>query len=212
MSSSQLWNNRIAALALGLGLAISAIMVPCWWSIVRYHNPSCSAYKPDFISLYTGATLMWTDRTSLYDLDKQRLVQKPIDPSRGSWVLPFFYPPFFAVVLLPLAWLPFSAAFVAMTAINLTLLVAVLKIAIRKLQLNRQQTNWLMLAVFCNYGVHYALLEAQTSFIALFLLVLFVFTLESAQGKPWIWSSFLFFKPPLAATPFLLLLGRKKVA
>ena len=126
---------------------------------------------------------MWTDRTALYDLDKQRLVQKPIDPSRGSWVLPFFYPPFFAVVLLPLAWLPFSAAFVAMTAINLILLVAALKIIIRKLQLNRQQTNWLMLAVFCNYGVHYALLEAQTSFIALFLLVLFVFTLESAQGK-----------------------------
>ena len=211
MSSPKTWNNRIGALALGLGLAMSAVIGPCWWSIVRYHNPVCSAYKPDFISLYTGATLMWTDRASLYDLEKQRLVQEPIDPSRGSWVLPFFYPPFFAVALLPLAWLSFSAAFVVMTAINLALFVAALKITIRKLQLNRQQTNWLMLATFCNYGVHYAFLEAQTSFIALFLLVLFVFTLQSpAQGKPWIWSSLLVFKPQLAATPFLILLGRRR--
>ena len=211
MSSPKSWNNRIVALALGLGLAMSAVIGPCWWSIVRYHNPVCSAYKPDFISLYTGATLMWTDRASLYDLEKQRLVQQPLDPSRGSWVLPFFYPPFFAVALLPLAWLSFSAAFVVMTAINLALLVAALKITIQKLQLNRQQANWLMLATFCNYGVHYAFLEAQTSFIALFLLVLFVFTLQSsAPGKPWIWSSLLFFKPQLAATPFLILLGRKR--
>ena len=211
MPSPKFWNKRIGALALGLGLAISAVIAPCWWSIVRHHNPSCSAYKPDFISLYTGAKLLRTDQASLYDLEKQRLVQEAIDPSRGSWVLPFFYPPFFAVVSLPLAWLSFSAAFVAMTAINLALLAAALNIVIRKLQLNRQQTNWLMLATFCNYGVHYALLEAQTSFIALFLLVLFVFTLQgAARGKPWIWSGLLFFKPQLAATPFLVLLGGRK--
>jgi hypothetical protein len=211
MSSPKRWNKRIGALALGLGLAISVVIGPCWWSIVRHHNPSCSAYKPDFISLYTGAKLLRTDPASLYDLEKQRLVQQPIDPSRGSWVLPFFYPPFFAVALLPLAWLPFSAAFVVMTAINLALLAAALRITIRKLQMNRQQTNWLMLATFCNYGVHYAFLEAQTSFIALFLLVLFVFTLQSsAQGRPWIWASLLFFKPQLVAAPFLILLGRRR--
>ena len=58
MSSPKVWNNRVGALALGLGLAMSAVMLPCWWSIFRYHNPSCSAYKPDFVSLYTGAVLM----------------------------------------------------------------------------------------------------------------------------------------------------------
>src|SRR5947207_1981556 len=121
--SSTTWNNRIAALALGLGLAMATVIGPCWWSIVRYHNPSCSAYKPDFISLYTGAKLMQMDRASLYNLEQQRLVQEPIDPSRGAWVLPYFYPPFFAVVLMPLAWMSFSMAFVAMTLINLILLI-----------------------------------------------------------------------------------------
>ncbi|HME62891.1 MAG TPA: glycosyltransferase family 87 protein, partial [Candidatus Binatia bacterium] len=148
MSSPKIWTRRIAALALGLGLAMSAVIVPCWWSIARYHNPSCSAYKPDFISLYTGAKLLWNDRSALYDLEKQRLVQEPIDPSRGSWVLPFFYPPFVAVFLLPLAWLPFSASFVAMTAVNLALLTVAITMLIRTLQLNREQTKWLLLSTF----------------------------------------------------------------
>ena len=211
MFSPKRWNNRIGALALGLGLAMSAVIAPCWWSIARYHNPSCSAYKPDFISLYTGATLLWNDRSALYDLEKQRLVQEPIDPSRGSWVLPFFYPPFVALFLLPLAWLSFSAAFVAMTAVNLALLTAAITMLIRTLQLNREQTNWLLLSTFCNYGVHYALLEAQTSFIALLLVVLFVDALERpSRGKAGIATSLLFFKPQLAAGPLLILSGTRK--
>lgn len=211
MSSPKIWNNRIAALALGLGLAMSTVILPCWWSIFRDHNPSCSAYKPDFVSLYTGAVLMRTDRAALYDLEKQRLVQQPIDPTRGSWVLPFFYPPFFAVALLPLASLSFSAAFVTMTLLNLALLLAAVTILVRKLRLNRQQTNWLMLSTLCNYGVHYALLEAQTSFIALMLLVLFVMALQdSARGRAGTWASLMVFKPQLAVAPFLVLFGKKK--
>ncbi len=163
------------------------------------------------MSLYTAAKLTWTDRGSLYDLEKQRLVQEPIDPSRGSWVLPFFYPPFFAAVLVPLAWLPFSAAFVMMSVVNLVLLFAAIKILIQHLELNRHQVNWLILATFCNYGVHYALLEAQTSFIALLLLVLFVRALRgSTRRECGIWSGLLFFKPQLAAAPLLILLVRKR--
>ena len=190
---------------------MSAVILPCWWSIFRYHNPSCSAYKPDFISLYTGAALLRTDRAALYDLEKQRLVQQPIDPSRGSWVLPFFYPPFFAVALLPLASMSFSAAFATMTMVNLTLLLAAIEILVRKLRLNRQQTNWLMLSTLCNYGVHYALLEAQTSFMALMLLVLFVMALQdSTRGKAGTWASLMVFKPQLAVAPFLVLFGKRR--
>jgi hypothetical protein len=211
MSSPAIWNNRIRALALGLGLGLSAIIGPCWWSIVRYHSPFCSENKPDFVSFYTAAKLMWTDRSSLYDLEQQRLVQEPIDPSRGDWVLPYFYPPFFAVILVPLAWLPFSPAFITMTAVNLALLITSMKILIQKLQLNPQQSSCLILATFCNYGVHYALLEAQTSFIALTLLVLYVTALYSpATGKAGIWSGLLFFKPQLALIPLIVLICRRK--
>ena len=185
-------------------------MLPCWWSIFRYQSPTCSAYKPDFISFYTGATLMWSDPTSLYDLEKQRLVQEAIDPTRGSWVLPFFYPPFFALTLVPLAWLSFSAAFATMTLVNAGLLAATMRILIRELQLGRQQTSWLVLSTFCSYGIQYAFLEAQTSFLALMLLVLFVLAVRrSAIKEAGIWSGLLCFKPQLAVTSFLILIGKK---
>src|SRR6266542_3777573 len=211
MSSPAIWHNRIRALALGLGLGLSAIIGPCWWSIVRDHSPSCTEYKPDFVSFYAAAKLMWTDRSALYDLEQQRLIQQPIDPPRGDWVLPYLYPPFFAVILLPLAWLPFSPAFIAMTVVNLALLIASMKILIQKLELNPQQSSCLMLATFCNYGVHYALLEAQTSFIALLLLTLYVTAWNSsAQDRPGLWSGLMFFKPQLALVPILLLLSRRR--
>jgi glycosyl transferase family 87 len=211
MPSSSVWTHRIAALSVGLGMAICAVTLPCWWTIVRDHSPSCSLSKPDFMSLYTGAKLFWTNRAALYNLEQQRLIQEPIDPSRGDWVLPFFYPPFFAAFLVPLSWLSFSLAFIVMTVINTALLATAIELLVRRLQLNRQQTYWLVLTTFCNYGVHYGLLEGQTSFIALLLLTLFVFGLhESRSGSAGIWSGFLFFKPQLAGIPLLILLSNKK--
>ena len=154
---------------------------------------------------------MQMDRASLYNLERQRMVQEPIDPSRGDWVLPFFYPPFFAVALVPLAWLPFSTAFVVMTLINLALLASAITLLVRKLELSRRQCRWLLLATFCNYGVHYAFLEAQTSFIALFCLAVFVTALnDSAANKAGVWSSLLSFKPQLALVPLFIMLVRRK--
>src|SRR5678815_2566687 len=86
MASSSVWTHRIAALSVGLGIAICAVTVPCWWTIVRDHSPSCSISKPDFVSLYTGAKLFCTNRPALYNLEQQRLIQESIDPSRGDWV------------------------------------------------------------------------------------------------------------------------------
>jgi hypothetical protein len=211
MPSSSVWTHRIAALSVGLGIAMCAVTLPCWWTIVRDHSPSCSVSKPDFMSLYTGAKLFWTNRSALYNLEQQRLIQESIDPSRGDWVLPFFYPPFFAAFLVPLAWLRFSAAFIVMTVINIVLLATTIELLVRRLQLNRQQTYWVVLTTLCNYGVHYGLLEGQTSFIALLLLTLFMLTLrESGFASSGIWSGLLFFKPQLAGIPLLILLSNKK--
>jgi hypothetical protein len=210
MLSRYPWTNRIGALALGLGLALSFVIGPCWWTIFRYHNPICSQYKPDFVSLYTGAVLVSTDGAALYDLERQRKVQEPIDPARGDWVLPFYYPPFFALFLAPLARLSFSAAFALMTLVNVFLLISALAILRRRLALSRLQSQWLVLATFCNYGVHYALLEAQTSFLALILLVLYVSALlRSHDSQAGWWSGWLFFKPPLMLVPTLVLLTKK---
>ena len=153
---------------------------------------------------------MTSDPPALYDLERQRQVQQPIDPSRGSWVLPFFYPPFFALALAPLAGFAFSVAFALMTLVNLVLLALALSVLMRQLEFNRAQKKWLVLATVCNYGVYYAVLQAQTSFLALLLLVLFVSAfVDNRQRSAGWWCGLLLFKPPLLAVPGLLLLAKK---
>jgi hypothetical protein len=98
-----------------------------------------------------------------------------------------------------------------MTLFNFILLTVALRLLKRRLELNRQQVLWLTLAAFCSYGVHYALLEAQTSFIALTLLVLYVFALNRpATGTPGIWLGLMFFKPQLTLIPLILLIARRR--
>ncbi len=127
-------------------------------------------------------TLAWVFELFPRLLERQRQVKEPIDPPHGAWVLPFFYPPFFALLLTPLAGLSFSRAFALVTAFNVTLLVAALATLMRLLQLTREQKNWLVLATFCNYGVHNALVQAQTSFLTLMLLSLYLLTLTGNRA------------------------------
>ena len=198
-------HNRITALALGLALGMSAFIGPCWWSIVRFHQPACSEARADFVAFYTAAKLMLSERAGLYDLEVQRSVQQEFNPERPFTA--YYYPPIFALLLGPLGWLSFSQAFIAMTLVNLGLLWVSLRILIRRLALSRQQSRWLILATLCNYGVYYALLEGQSSFIVLLLLVLYVTAGGTGAG---VWSGLLFFKPSLALVPFALLFGRRK--
>ena len=141
----------------------------------------------------------------------RRLIQEPIDPSRGSWVLPFFYPPFFAGMLVPLAWLPFSLAFITMSAVNLGCLTAVIALLRSKLQLSQPQMTWLVLSTFCNFGVHYAFLEAQTSFLVLLLVTEFVLSAQANKSSgSGLWASLLCFKPQLIVGPLLVLLAWRR--
>jgi Glycosyltransferase family 87 len=209
--TKEFWRRRIIPVALGLGLGLSVFTGSCWWHIFYYHSASCSEYKPDFVAFYSGAKLMWEERSSLYDLDKQLSVQKPIDPSHADWVLPYVYPPFFALFLMPLAWMSFSGAFAVLTVTNLLLVVSSLILLRGKLRMSKQQSQWLVLSTLCNFGVHYAILEGQTSGIALLLLTLFV--LASVQNQTLelgFWSGLISFKPQLLFAPTLILLSRPR--
>ena len=68
-------------------------------------------------------------------MDTQLAIQKMADPRLGESTQPFAYPPFTALVLMPLGWLPFSGAFAVMTLVNVGLLSVVLLFLIRKLGL-----------------------------------------------------------------------------
>lgn len=200
------WNNRLKAVALGLGIALSALTIRHWYGTFMVGHPPCQNCRADFPGFYAAAKLVWQAPSKLYAYGDQLAIQKAIDDRIGDSILPFAYPPFTAVVLMPLGWLPFRASFAAMTLANAMLLALTLKLLIQRLELEKDQTTWLLLSAFCNFGVHSVMLQGQTSLIVLLFLTAFMFSLRSGrQSWAGCWAGAIFFKPQLLAVPFIVL-------
>ena len=204
------WNNRLKAVAIGLIVALTALTVRHWYGTFMYGYPPCDDCRSDFPCFYAAAKLIWQSPSALYDEASQLAIQKTIDPRIGDSILPFTYPPFTAVVYMPLGWLPFSAAFLAVTLINLMLLAFSLRLLITKLQLTGQQSTWLILSGLCNFGVHSVLLQGQTSLIVLTLLAIFTATIQTRrQIRVGLSAGLIFIKPQLQVVPFIILISRR---
>lgn len=204
------WNNRLKAVAIGLIVALTALTVRHWYGTFMYGYPPCEDCRSDFPCFYAAAKLIWQSPSALYDDASQLAIQKTIDPRIGDSILPFTYPPFTAVVYMPLGWLPFSAAFLAITLVNIILLAFSLRFLITRLQLTRQQSTWLILSGLCNFGVHSVLLQGQTSLIVLTLLAIFTAATQNhRQIGAGLSAGLLFVKPQLQAVPFIILISRR---
>lgn len=210
MAESDRWNNRLKAVAVGLGLALTVLTVRHWWSIFTYGHPPCSDCLADFPQFYAGAKLIWQNPSALYKYEHQLAIQKMIDSRIGESTQPFAYPPFTALVMMPLGWVPFSEAFAAMAFVNVGLLSLALILLIRKLDLKKDQSVWLLLTTFCNFGVHSALLQGQTSIIMLSCLSAFMFAVRGGkQFAAGFWSGCIFLKPQLLAVPFIAIVFQR---
>ncbi|HLN84917.1 MAG TPA: glycosyltransferase family 87 protein [Candidatus Limnocylindrales bacterium] len=203
------WTGRIKAIIVGVGLGLTFLMSINWWNIYAYHVPKCPDPNcvADFVTFYAQARLIWDDRRSLYDLDKQLIYQNQLAPVEK--VLPFVYPPITAALLAPLALVPFSTAFLLMTIVNLLLIGQSARLLIRHLSLTPDQSRWLLLLAFCNYGVHGVVFYGQTSAIVLYVLTLHILA-QRHEEKPsaGLWAGLLCVKPQYLAVPhFILLLG-----
>lgn len=196
--------NRIVAVAVGLLLGMTVFIVPELHSLSDAANPFA-----DFAAFYTAAKSDWA---SLYDLDRQYQVQSEFAAAPRERMAFYFYPPFFAALYKPLAWLTYGKAFAAMILFDLLLLGLALTVLIRHLDLSQNQRRWLIFITFINFAVYFCLLKGQTSFISLLLLVLYVVAVNGDPERRYragIWSALLCFKPPLAIVPVVVLCVRR---
>src|SRR5947199_5746974 len=89
---------------------------------------------PDFFSFYAAAEIFVKQGpSSVYDILTQKqyeiaITQRPAD---SFIVLPYFHPPFYTLLIAPLAFLSYRAAYYAMTAFNVALLIALTVILVR---------------------------------------------------------------------------------
>jgi hypothetical protein len=214
MSISAQWTRRIQAAIAGIGLGLALHMIANWWSIYLHHVPQCGAKNcvADFVAIYAQAMMIWENPSALYDLDQQFVYQKRVAPIDRALVSP--YPPIAIVLHAPLALSSISSGFLAMTALNVLLLCAVLRRLTKALDFSRDQTQWLLLFTLCNFGVHAALSNGQSSMIVLYFLTAHLLAFEHGREiRAGVWVGMLCVKPQYLALPhFILLLHRKKLS
>ena len=150
MQRSERWRNRFKAVAIGIGLALSALTIRHWVETFSFGHPLCEDCRPDFPSLYSGARLIGEEPSALYDLKRQLAIQKSIDSRIGDSALAFAYPPSTALLLMPLGWLSFSGAFLVMPLKNTISQSAARDIFIGHLKRNSALAEFLILTrQFC---------------------------------------------------------------
>ena len=206
MKAQSRWVNRLTAMTLGLGLALSMLSLRHWYETVFFGRPLCENCGTDFPAIYAGARLVWENPTALYDLKQQALFEKAVDPRLDDSTLAFAYPPITALLLMPLGWTSFTGAYLLMSLVSGTALLISLKLLRESLQLNKQQFRWLKLTTVCNYGVHVTFVLGQTSLIILLIFSLLVAAAYQRDSiRSGIWSGALFLKPQLLVVPLLVL-------
>src|SRR5437867_12218934 len=197
----------LVAISLIVGAVLLTSGAGVWWGNLT----NTGGHIIDIMGFRTGSQMFWQDRTHLYDLERQLAVEtSTLAPHPLPRVLPYNYPPFFALLLVPLAWLPFPLAYATATVLNLLCLALTLRLLIRRLALGSDQTFWLLLLAFCAVPVYVTLFHGQTSFLALLLLTLYVLDLqEGREVRTGVWAGLLLFKPQLLLLPLLILAWRR---
>src|SRR4051812_6073017 len=109
--------SRLACVAVASASAVPALAdLRALVSIVvsQLNGP---AHGTDFLNLYAGAYLVSHDPSHAYDLSVQLAVQQAATGWQSP-IVPFFLPPYAALLVGWLGWLPYGAAYLVWLAIG----------------------------------------------------------------------------------------------
>lgn len=128
------------------------------------------AGKIDLRVFYASGGIVRSGHASqLYDYNYQRQVQNAVVGPRAN-ALPFLYPPFAALLFVPLSLLSYRGAFFAQLILNLALLLSAALLLRPWLPAFRQRSWVLLPALYgCLFGVSVALMQGQISFALLLI-------------------------------------------
>ncbi len=123
------WARMGYAAATGAGLGSLFFWAGYWFTFVRGNLQG-----PDFYSFYSGAKLyVLRGGSAVYDLALQRQYELQVIPNSPDRfiVLPYFHPPYYTLLIAPLAYLDYRTAYYAMAAVNVILLGALIVMLVR---------------------------------------------------------------------------------
>jgi len=152
--------------ATGAGIGSLVFWTVYWFSFVRGNLRG-----PDFFNFYAAAKLYLSGGGSaVYDIAMQRQVELQItgaDPSRFV-VLPYFHPPYYTLLIAPLALLDYRDAYYVMAAANVVLAAAVVFLLVRS-SLSVHGRGWLVAAAMIGgfFPLFVTVLQGQSDLVVL---------------------------------------------
>ena len=196
---------RRLTLALAGGLFLGLLV---FLETGKYENTAF--YQGDFPAFFAAAEIVWTGRgMDLYDFELQRKLQHNHwpDPTGGFYI--FAYPPFFALLLSPLASLsPLVAKGIA-SVILFAALCGALLLARSTSDFVRRHFLFSLMYLLTLVPMQMAIFGVQNTSISMVLMSLVHWA--SQHGRPLITglcASLLLYKPQFGAILFLFILGR----
>ena len=162
--------NRLVRLgyaaAAGAGIGSLVFWVIYWFSFVRGNLRG-----PDFFNFYAAAKLyVSSGGAAVYDIAMQRQVELQItgqDPSRFI-LLPYFHPPYYTILIAPLAYLDYRRAYYVMAAVNVLLVAALIVILVRS-SLRVHGRGWLVASAMIGgfFPLFVTVLQGQSDLVVL---------------------------------------------
>jgi len=154
------------AAAAGAGIGSFLFWTVYWFSFIRG-----SLRGPDFFNFHAAAKLFVTSGgAAVYDIAMQRQVELQItgaDPARFI-VLPYFHPPYYTLLIAPLAYLDYRNAYYVMAAANVVLASALVVILVRT-SLSVHGRGWIVAAAMIGgfFPLFVTVLQGQSDLVVL---------------------------------------------
>jgi len=172
------------------------------------------AHQSDFVAYYSGARLVWTDHAvDLYNFHSLGTLQAglvhPLHVRDG--VLPFVYPPFFAMLLAPLSALPLTPAYLAWLAVNVSLLAVTLAALARMAGLGGRSQILFGVVSLSFLPVFVSLTQGQTATLLLvFVTACFLALIAGHDAAAGAALGLVLIKPPYVLPLLLVLVLRTR--
>lgn len=193
------------SLALAMGLLIGLLIY-----LVAGNREESSFFRGDFPAFFAAAELVWTGQgVALYDFERQHEIENRYWPDFAGGYYIFAYPPFFALLLAPLAALPPLLAKALASGFLLIALVVALLLARQSSDFLRQHFFFSLIYLISFAPLQIALVGVQNT--ALTILCFALIYGASRHGRTilvGLSSSLLLYKPQFGAIFFVYLLSR----
>jgi Glycosyltransferase family 87/Glycosyl transferase family 2 len=202
--------RRLAyAAATGAGAGSLLVWVYFWVSLVRGNLQG-----PDFVSFYSAARLyVLKGGSAVYDLAFQKQFELQIIPQSPDRfiVLPYFHPPYYTLLIAPLAALSYRQAYYAMAAFNVLLAAALIFVLARNsLSIHGRAAAVAAALIAGFFPLFVTVLQGQSDLVVLLpLAAAYTAWAKGRHGWAGIFSALALAKPQLLLLIPLLFIARR---